>query len=165
MADKDIDDLTTKVADMQIKKKRVRKTLYWAVHVEAEIILKHEPVQKALEKHTSLVPLTQMHSTLVYVGRKEDIREKEFEPHKDKMCQVVVSGHGVSEDALALNVSEIKFVDDDTPVPTYASIQHITTALKKGVKAVDSIKSFSEGEVVVYEEKLVLTGKLRQYFY
>ncbi len=147
--------------------KKPRKTLYWSIQLDTNTILNHELIKKSLDSNKQLVPLTHMHSTLLYVGRKDDNREKIFEQYKDKLCNVTVTCHGVSNDALALKVSKLEFADTylTDKVPTFATIQHVTVALNKDVKAVDSIKSFSEGNVVDYDDEFVLNGKIRQCFY
>ena len=153
----------------QPQQKKPLKTVYWGIEVDIATILAHEPVAKSLTENPQLVPLKKMHTTLLFVGRKEDERDKLFLPYKDQMCQISVNAHGLSQDALALRVSKLEFVDDTIKgdaVPAYPNIaQHVTVALKDGVKAVESVKSFAEGVMVDYDSDLVLTGKLTQYFF
>ena len=153
----------------QQQQKKPLKTVYWGIEVNIAPILAHEPVAISLTENPQLVPLKKMHTTLLFVGRKEDERDKLFLPYKDQMCQISVNAHGLSQDALALRVSKLEFVDDTIKgdaVPAYPNIaQHVTVALKDGVKAVESVKSFAEGVMVDYDSDLVLTGKLTQYFF
>jgi 2'-5' RNA ligase len=167
--------MTTQITQ-QIQKKQ-RKTLYWCIELDAEIIKNHDLIKKSLEENSEeLTPLKQMHTTLLYVGRKDDERENVFEEHKQKLCNVTISGHGVSTDAIALKVSKLEFAPNNElnniinitdKVPTFAVVQHVTVALnnKKGVKAMDSIKAFEEGVFIPYDNEFVVTGKIKQCFY
>lgn len=159
--------MTTEVDKQQseVTQKKPRKTLYWGVKLDINAILEHELIKKSLDEKSNLIPLQYMHSTVLYVGRKEDEREISFTEHKERLCYVTVNGHGLSDFALALRVGEIKFVDDAETVPSFNLIQHVTVALAKDVKAVESIKSFDEGTIIEYEQNLVLTGTLKQFFY
>lgn len=159
---------TPTTSTKELPKKKPRKTLYWGIHFNVETILNHPLVKQSMDENPQLKPNKQMHTTLLYVGRKDDDREKAFDQFKGKSCAVTVSGHGISTNALALKVTQLVFVDDDIksePVPTFATMQHVTVGLKEGVKAVDSIKSFEEGTCIDYGEDFVLTGKLTQYFF
>ena len=151
------------------KQKKPLKTVYWGIEVDTATILAHEPVKKSMEENPQLVPQPKMHTTLLFVGRKDDEREKLFLPHKDQECLVTVDAHGISKDALALRVSSLQFVDDSIKtevVPAFPNkIQHVTVALSPGTKAVNSIESFEQGTTVEYDTNLVLTGKMTQYFF
>ncbi len=149
----------------QPKVVKPKKTLYWGIQLDVNAILEHDLIKNSLVEKSNLIPQKHMHSTMLYVGKKDDERELVFNDHKEKMCNVIVTGHGLSDSALALQVEGIKFVDGEDAVPTFATTQHVTVALASGVKAVDSIKSFDEGVVTKYDENLILSGKLKQYFF
>lgn len=188
------------------KKKKPKKTLYWGVSLDAETTMNHPPIRKLLDDNPELVPLKKIHSTLLYVGRKNNENERVFldiiaprkssdgcqefvspqrhevddrtresnqttdgnAPTADRSpkCKLLVTGHGCSKNALALLVAGIIFADDNTPVPSFARVQHVTIALANGTKAVDSVRALQgEGTVVIYDETLVLEGTLKRYFY
>ncbi len=149
----------------QPKVVKPKKTAYWGIQLDVNAILEHDVIKNSLVEKSNLIPQKHMHSTMLYVGKKDDERELLFTDHKEKMCSVIVTGHGLSDSALALQVEGIKFSDSEDVVPTFATIQHVTVALASGIKAVDSIKSFDEGVITQYDEKLVLSGKLKQYFF
>ncbi len=149
----------------QPKVVKPKKTAYWGIQLDVNAILEHDVIKNSLVEKSNLIPQKHMHSTMLYVGKKDDERELLFTDHREKMCSVIVTGHGLSDSALALQVEGIKFSDSEDVVPTFATIQHVTVALASGIKAVDSIKSFDEGVITQYGEKLVLSGKLKQYFF
>lgn len=151
-------------------KKKQRKTLYWGIKFPQETvdtILNFPQITESLVDK-NLIPLKEMHTTLLYVGRKDDPREDDFVKYKNKLCKITVTGHGVSENAIALRVDKMEFTDETIVtevVPSFATVQHVTVALSSGTKAVDSIKSFSEGTVIEYSEPLVLFGSVWRYFF
>lgn len=141
--------------------KKVKKTLFWGVQLKADQAREHSLIKECLEKNPELIPLKSIHTTLLYVGRKENPDEAVYADKKFKKCSVKICGHGYSENAMALDVVEVKFIDDDTMVPSFAVKQHVTMALKKGVQAVDSVKTLlGEGTLVTYDEPLILQGTL-----
>ena len=147
------------------KPKKVKKTLFWGVSLKTEPVHSHKLVAECLASNPQLVPLKSIHSTLLYVGRKDNTNEPVYEAHVLKKCQVVISGHGFSANALALKVDSITFMDDGVIVPSFAELQHVTLALYADTKAVDSVKTLQgEGSIVTYDEPFVLEGTLRRYF-
>ena len=165
-----IDELR-KVLPTQPTPKKPRPTLYWGIELDPNMIRLHEPVRQALELNPQLVPLQAMHTTLLYVGRKEGMTEEElFVPYLGKSCCVIINGHGVSDKALALQVDQMYFIneehDEKLDVPTFATKQHVTVALAAGTKPVESVETLmGRGEVVTYTitEYLILEGKLRRF--
>ena len=146
-------------------KKKERKTLFWGISVNPDIVLNHLPIKIALEANPLLVPLKKMHSTLLYVGRKDNDNEAVYMDLIGKDCRIVVKAHGCSENAIALEVDSITFVDSGEPVKSFNAKQHVTVALTAETKAVDSVKSFVDGTMINYDEPLVLEGKLLRYFF
>lgn len=145
------------------KFKKVKRTSFWGVELDATVIKSHPSVAQTLENNTELVPLKAMHTTLLFVGGKECPDETQFHDHLSKKCVVTVSGHGFSGDAIALKVGSIKFVDDGETVPTFATTPHVTVALAKNVKAVDSVKTLESNEhFVQYDEPFVLHGEIKR---
>ena len=146
-------------------KKKERKTLFWAVHVDPQLVLDQPLVKDSLEKNPQLIPLKKMHSTLLYVGRKDNDQEAVYIDLIDRECRLTVTSFGCSQNALALKVDSIVFVDTGDAVKSFNAIQHVTVALSEGTKAVDSIKSFDEGTVEKLDKPLILEGKLTRYFF
>lgn len=140
-----------------------RKTIYWGIQLNKNIILDNSHVKESLQKNPLLIPLNSMHSTLLFVGGKDNENESIFFQHINKKCILTIESHGISDSALALRVSKMEFVDDPNPIPSFAKIQHITVALDKNTKAVDSIKSFDEGTIVIHSEPLILEGSFKRY--
>ena len=146
-------------------KKKERKTLFWGVHVDPQLVLGQALVKDSLEKNPQLIPLKKMHSTLLYVGRKDNDQEAVYMDLIDRECRLTVTSFGCSPNALALKVDSIVFVDNGDAVKSFNTIQHVTVALAEGTKAVDSIKSFDEGTVEKLDKPLILEGKLTRYFF
>lgn len=141
-----------------------KSTLYWAIHIP-ELATVLDLVSLALSNNSDLIPNKEVHTTLLFVGRKPNEDEKVFLPNKDKSCNVMVSGYGITEDALSLRVESMVFTDSLVPVPTFQTVtQHITVALSKGTKAVDSYKAI-DTNFVPFPNLVTLTGTLKQYFF
>jgi hypothetical protein len=145
------------------KKNRKNLTAYWGVSVPHEVF-NNSQIRECLGAHPSLIPLEHVHSTLLYVGKKDgDTREELYLPLEDKMCTIHISHCGCSDDAMALKVEKIL---DQTGqlIPSHATQQHITMALKKGIKAVDSPKCF-ENQLIELSQSLVIEGKIKRYLF
>jgi hypothetical protein len=124
-------------------------------------------VAAAEVKVSQLVPLKKCHSTLLYVGKKENEDEKIFHEFEAKPCVVTVDALGLSKDALAFRVKNI-MTDEETArtVPTFATKQHITFALRSGVPAKDSVLTLlGQGDVTVLNEPMILKGKVKRFLY
>lgn len=107
-----------------------------------------------------------MHTTVLYVGGKYNQNVELYVKHIDKECKMVITGHGISNKAMALKVKSIKFKNTDIDVKSFSAQQHITVALSKDTKAVDSIKTLlGEGIVTIYPEPFIVYGKLTIYIY
>ena len=166
---KKMEDIKDKMDKLELsgeqtkKKKKPRKTLFWGINLDTNLVMNHPPIKDFLDNHSELIPLKSIHSTLLYVGRKENEDEKIFEEHQGKICQLEISGYGYSENALALKVNNITFGDDEK-VPSFAETQHITIALSERTKAIDSVKTLQgEGEVIEFEQSFIIEGRLWRY--
>jgi len=164
--------VTDKLAQLSVdtatkKKSRKNLTAYWGIELDTNIF-DHQHIHIHLTEKPDLIKLDKIHSTLLYVGKKDD------NPHEDKYhhiegkdCQLTISKFGCSTDAMALFVDKITYHNEqheEVNVPTHAIQQHVTMALKKGVKAVDSIKCFEHG-LIDLPEPLVIRGKIKRYLW
>ena len=142
-------------------------TAYWGIELDPEVF-EHPPIKTHLEGHQELIPLKKIHSTLLYVGKKDDNpHEAKFQPLEGKECTLQVTHFGTSEEAMALQIHAITYQDEhdcETPVPTHATQQHVTMALKKGVKPVDSVKCFQH-QLHSFEQPLTIKGTIKRYLY
>lgn len=140
-----------------------KSTLYWAINLDLKQVL--ESVEHVFETSPQLVPNKEVHTTLLFVGRKENSNEQELLVHKDKQCTIIVDAYGLSNDALCLRVSSMVFSDTKEPVPSFQTVtQHVTVALAKGVKAVDSVKALNN-MTVGFVSPVTFNGVLKQYFF
>lgn len=162
---------------------RKQDVLYWGIDLELSDILINQEIKTFLDNHPELIQLKKVHSTLFFVGRKKvektekdvsDILENMSlldpeEPYKKlngKECELIINAFGYSDDAIALNVQTIKIKDDDSDCPTNAKRQHITIALKTGIKAVDSVKTLlGDGTIHELSSSLILKGFIKSFFY
>lgn len=149
-------------------------TAFWGISVDKDIILQNEQVKKCLSENPELIVLTKpVHTTLLYVGKKPDNPDElKFIPLEKKKCTVIVNGFGYSKDALALRVTKMTYNDEELKeyekdVPTNATIQHITLALKEGILAKDSVKTLTEssGIIVTFDIPLILVGEIKRYLF
>jgi hypothetical protein len=148
-------------------KGRKHLTAYWGVDL-GDQPFNHTQVKTHLSEKQHLVALNRVHSTLLYVGKKPDNpHENKYLTLEGKECEVVVSSYGCSDDAMALKVDRISYKnerDEVVELPTHATIQHVTMALKKGIKPVDSFKCFEQG-MVSLAEPLIIKGTIKRYLY
>lgn len=151
------------------KEKRKDLTAYWGIELENNLFDNLE-VKEFLDKHPELIKNKKIHSTLLYVGKKEGNKDEEkFKGLEGTSCTITISGYGHSEKAMALKVDSIKYKTSDDKVediPSFAEQQHVTMALKDGTKAVDSVKTLlGEGKIVIFKEPLVIDAKVKRYLF
>ena len=162
-------DATTLSTSNEVEEKKVSKknlTMYWGVMLDTGIFQKKE-IQDALSSHPELIPLSKIHSTILFVGKKntEELQQQEarLAPFEGQQCEVIISGFGMTENALALSVESITYCGQ--PMPTFPPKKlHVTMALKKGIAAKDSVEVFfTEGATIVkFEEPIVLHGTVKR---
>ena len=151
------------VSKNSLKKKKL--TLYWGV----EINYKYEDLKNLNEDFYTkteclqLIPLKKMHSTLLFVGKKENPNEEVFKPYEGKECKLIIDAFGYSDNALALRVKSIKI--DDNDVPTFATQQHITVALKTGIQAKDSVLTLTGQGTIVDCCEYTIIGTIKRFMY
>ncbi len=166
-----VETLTTNIQKCNISEKKSKKILtsYWAVDLQKSLIFTIPEISSFLESHKELIPLEKIHSTLLFVGKKENENEQYFFPLEGKECQVIISGYGYSENAIAMEVDNITYLSEtgeNIKVPTFAIKQHITTALSTGTKPVDSVKTLTgEGTITKFPHVIIVTGRIKRYFF
>lgn len=150
------------------KSSKKNLTSYWGIEftndTDSQLMVTATP---PLLANPNLVPLKKCHSTLLFVGKKENPDEQVFTDFEGTPCNITVDAFGLSNDALAFRVKEIVTVEE-TPrtVPSFATQQHITFALKAGVAAKDSVKTLQgEGQVVELEKPIILSGRVKRFLY
>jgi len=152
---------TNQINELSNKEKKKLLTAYWGIRVDSSDILNNIEIKTFLETHKELIPLTKMHSTLLFVGKKICADEIVFEPHKDKIYSLTINQFGYNDNALAIEVANI-----NPSVPTFAIKQHITVALKTGEKAVNSVKTLiGEGNIITLEKPLIINGIVTKYLF
>ena len=161
-----IEQLTISQPTSQQKPRPPKKTLYWGIKLSIDQIVSYDPIKDALTLNSDLKQNKEMHTTLLFVGRKDNPDEEQYKDHVGKKCTVTIGGHGISSVALCLHVTGMVFTETNMPVPSCQQVkQHVTVALKEGTKAVDSVKALDEGTYVEYTQPLQLDGVLYQYFF
>lgn len=108
-----------------------------------------------------LIPLKSIHSTLLYITPRTKSKEGIFKPLEGIVCNVYIYGYRYSEFAMIFLVDKITRKDNDDVIPSFSKVQHITLALKEGIKARDSIKLTSNCPVYPYQ--LVIESKIKRY--
>ena len=144
-------------------------TAYWGISLSINI-LEHNEIKRILEENPQLIPLKNIHSTLLYVGKKEDDREKNYIMLEGVLCNLTITEIGVSEKAMALKVNKIIYINDDKIEKELISFpnqqQHITLALKQGIKPVDSVKTLlGEGTIIILTKPLIIQGHIKRYLF
>ena len=157
------------VEPISTKKSRKDLTSYWGIEIDPRIF-EHPQIQSHLNVTSELIKLERIHSTLLYVGKKDDNPyEIEYLPLEGKECTLTTNTFGSSTEAMALLVDQITYLNDQNeklPVPTHVTPQHVTLALKKGVKPVDSVKCLTENLLERLEpESVVIHGKIKRFLY
>ena len=153
-----------KAAEVKLtKKERKYLTMYWAVELDNGVF-DNEEIKKILDEHPSLIKLGKIHSTLLFVGKKINKDEEIFLSFAEKECCVTIDSFGYSDDAMALNIKSI--ICDDNVVPSFATRQHVTMALKEGVAAKDSVNTLlGDGTVKLLSTNITITGNVKRYIY
>lgn len=147
----------------QAPQKKPMQTLYWAIKLDLAAVL--ETVEHVFETSPQLVANQEVHSTLLFVGRKPNADEEKLLPYNNKCCKIMVDGYGLSDNALCLRVASMLFNDTLDPVPSFQTVtQHVTVALSKGTKAVDSVKAMSN-MFVHFVSPVSLDGVITRYFF
>ena len=151
------------------KKSKKNLTSYWGVSLNLSIVTENAELQSFLKSHDNLILLEKIHSTLLFVGKKENDNERVFIPLEGKLCQLEIIGFGSSESAIALDVKSITYKNDaneSTDVPSFATKQHVTIALSKGTKAVESVKTLlGEGTYTKFDKPIIVTGTVKRYLF
>jgi len=105
----------------------------------------------------------------LFVGKRYDERESELQPHEDRECELIIDAFGYSRDALALRVESITYLDSDDgdiqkTLPSFPNRQqHVTMALRVGVKPKDSVQTLlGYGTIVEFENKIKLNGIVKR---
>jgi hypothetical protein len=147
------------------KKKKERKIVYYAVGIDNSLF---DCFKNVLSENPNLVKLDKIHSTLIFFKNHDPSLYEECINYYSKFVDVEVIidivGYGISENAFALDVSNIKSGDEE--IKTYAVKQHITMALKKDIKAVESVKTLlGEGTVVKLKTPLQIKGFIKPYYW
>lgn len=160
-----LDNTLTKTKSNKQKKKFL--TMYWGIELSTELF-NNDVIKSIFESNPNLVPLKKIHSTLLFVGKREGVEEeKDFIPLESKQCKLIIDAYGVSEDALALRVKSITYETEDgeTKMPAYPNKQqHITMGLRVGIPAKDSVLTLLDDKNITPFD-IELTGTVKRYLY
>ena len=152
-------------------------TLFWGIQLNNEIF-DNEIIKNQLKLNKQLIKLNQIHSTLLFVGKKSELIETEkpyfsyllpteLKKIYGKKCKLIIDAYGCSNDALALRVKEIKVIDHngnfEDNMLSHAVKQHITLALRKGIQAKDSVKSLEEDKIILFDTEIELYGYVKRW--
>ena len=158
----------------QTKKSKKHLTSYWGIELTNEVF-ENKILKELLESNKELIKLEKIHSTLLFVGKVDTMQDKEnlIAKYVGKECKLTIDAIGYSENACALKVKNIKLLEADSAdsagsdIPSYATQQHVTVALKKGTVAKDSVLTLTtdKGKIINLEEELALKGKVKRYMY
>lgn len=152
------------------KKKKIKLPSYWAIKLDGTAF-EHDELKTFLNSRTDLKPLEKIHSTLLYAGNKHSELTNEINsivPHIGHTCRLEIGGYGYSEDACALRVDSITLVDIGETMPSYPNQQqHVTIALKNGIKPFESVKTLiGENKTIIeFTEPMVLFGTVESFLY
>lgn len=153
---------------MSKKANKKNLTSYWGIEftndMDSQLSAAAAPT---LLTNPALVPLKKCHSTLLFVGKKENPDEQIFSDFEGKSCSVTIDAFGFSDDALAFRVTQIITLEDiPRTVPSFAAKQHITFALRAGMAAKDSVKTLQgEGQIIKLESPIILSGRVKRFLY
>ncbi len=85
------------------KKTKKNLTSYWAVELDTSIFQECDEIKQFLITNPNIVQLKAIHSTLLYVGKKENTNESVFVPLENKECTLEIEGYGYSDDAALID--------------------------------------------------------------
>lgn len=135
---------------------------FWAVEFSISDFSKYTKI------NSNLIPLSTIHSTLLYITSKNKNHSHIFEKLEAIKCKTTISGYCYSNDAIVMKVSNITYINDKnvhTIVPFFPPTkkQHITLALSEGTRAKDSIRCFSNGTKIEFKTPLIVFGYIKRY--
>ena len=153
-----------------ISKKQLKKnmTAYWAIELSISEILTIPQIQQKLLENEQLKCLEKIHSTLLYVGKKENPLEEKFYDYENQECEIEICGFGYSDKAVAIEVipESLLTMPEQKKIPSHAEKQHITIALSQGIPAKDSVKTLlGDGNIIYFSENIKLHGKIKRFLF
>ena len=96
---------------------------------------------------------------MLYTGGRENTNSEKIHDFLHKQCFVEVESFAVSDSFIVFGVSSFRSVDGD--LPYFGNpIKHVTYAVKKGCRPVNSPSAFSEGITYKFPQPLMLEGIL-----
>lgn len=142
--------------------------LYWGIKLGLEAF-EHPVIKEHLNNKPNLIKRTQIHSTLLYMRGYPNSKEEMIIPFEGKKCKVVIDALGISDYGCALRVTSITCCEEENEeiIPSFPNQnqQHITMALRYGVRPVNSVYTLlGEGEIVELNEDLILYGIVHRYY-
>jgi hypothetical protein len=153
---------TTSVVAM----KRKNLTVYWGIELNQDLF-DHPDLIGSLVNHPQLIPLKHIHSTLLYVGKKENNPLEEiFRPLEQQDCYLILSHYGCSDEAMTIIVDQMTYKNgtEVKNVPSYVPQQHITLALKPGVKPIDSVNCLQQS-MLSLKAPIEVRGHIKRFLY
>ena len=145
-------------------------TMYWGVKLSPESAFGNPTVIEQLANNPELIKLEKIHTTLLFVGKKENSDEEIVRPFEGKLCKLTIDAIGCSANACALRVKRITYDNDgeETDVPSPNGVgktQHVTMALAKGHAAKDSVDSLVVETTIELDTPFELFGAVFRYRY
>jgi hypothetical protein len=151
-------------SEMSVAAKKIKSTLFWGVKIEPLSVFSNDEIQDVLKKYPKVIPLKNIHVTLLYVGRKSNSDEDKIIPFKYNQCHVICKSICFNDDAVVLRIDSLRYDGEDQSIIDPNRPYHITLALRESVKAKDSIKAMtSEGTELQLMNPIAISGTILCY--
>lgn len=140
----------------------VSKTLYWGIKIP-DNVFEDEYVREILSSDERLIKKSELHCTLLYVGRKQNDEEARYFELENVPCTVHCDAIGYSDKAAALRVSRIvhEFGDIEYDMER---VLHVTLALGHDVKPKDAVHALiGGGSLIMLPKEMVMHGVVTRY--
>ncbi len=106
------------------------------------------------------------HITLLFVGCKDNKNIQTMKSVLNTQCTITCDKIAISDKFITLSVETIVDKDNNENIPYFGNeIKHITVALSKkhkGLRPLNSPTAFSEGENIIFSEKIIIHGKINE---
>ena len=144
-----------------------KKILYYSVDISEEsihILHSNKFISQNLnifKQNSDYIINDALHITMLYTGGKLNTNALLFNNILFNKIFVIVDSFAISDSFITIKVSNISD-SSNIELPYFGNIiKHITFALKKGLKPVNSPSAFSDGKIILFDKPITLLGVLK----
>jgi hypothetical protein len=144
-----------------------KKILYYSVAISEEsidILHSNTFISQNLnifKQNSDYIINDALHITMLYTGGKLNTNALFFNNILFNKIFIIVDSFAISDSFITIKVSNISD-SSNVELPYFGNIiKHITFALKKGLKPVNSPSAFLDGKIIFFDKPITLIGVLK----